>query len=112
ALDDTFVSDSFVCLEVLDELSGLEQQRRGAFRALDADFGFVGKALGLWAFHQRQALEDPDPETCPSREVLQKAADLLGAILLKLPPQRLLQRMQEFPASEPLQRIAWPSFAA
>jgi len=38
--------------------------------------------------------------------VLQKVADLLSVVLVKLPPQRLLERMQEFEASEPCQRIA------
>jgi len=106
ALDDTFVSDEFVCLEVLDELRGAEKKQRGAFRSLDADFGIAGKALGLWAFHQRKALEDPEPQKCTSREVLQKVAELLTAVLLKLPPQTLLQRMQEFQGAEVLMRVA------
>jgi len=106
AVDDTFVSDEFVCLEVLDELRGMEKKQRGTFRALDSDWGITGKALGLWAFHQRRVLEDPEPQKCSSREVLQKVSELLSAVLLKLPPQVLLQRMQEFQATEVLQRVA------
>lgn len=106
AMDDTFVSDEFVCLEVLDELRAAERKQRGAFRALDAEWAVVRKALGLWAFHQRRALEDSDPLKSRSREVLQKVAELLSAVLVKLTPQTLLERMQEFENSEALQRIA------
>lgn len=106
AMSDTFVSDGFICLEVLDELRGMEKKQRGAFRALDSEWGILGKALDLWNFHQRRALEDPDPQRSMSREVLQKVAELLNAVLLKLPPQLLLQRMQEFRDAEVVQRIA------
>ncbi|CAK0814147.1 unnamed protein product [Prorocentrum cordatum] len=41
-----------------------------------------------------------------AREVLQRVAELLGAIVLKLQPQVLLQRMQEFDSSEVMQRVA------
>lgn len=106
AVEDVFVSDEFVCLEVLDELQGMEKKKRGTFRTLDADFGIVGKVLGLWAFHQRKALEDPDPQTSTSREVLQKVSELLTAVLLKIPPHVFLQRMQDFQEVEVLQRHA------
>jgi len=106
AVHDTFASDEFVCLEVLEELRALERRQRGTFLALDSDHGLVGKVLGLWAFHQRRVLEDSEPEKSPSREVLRKVADLLSAVLLKLPPQVLLGRMQEFKDVEVLQRIA------
>eukprot|EP00929_Paragymnodinium_shiwhaense_P080075 TRINITY_DN41742_c0_g1_i1.p1 TRINITY_DN41742_c0_g1~~TRINITY_DN41742_c0_g1_i1.p1 ORF type:complete len:942 (+),score=299.47 TRINITY_DN41742_c0_g1_i1:239-2827(+) len=106
ALDDTFVNDEFVCLEVLEELRGSEKKHRGTYAALDAQYGLIGKALGLWAFHQRRALEDPDPATSSSREVLVKVADLLCSVVSKLTPQRVLARMQEFEDAEVLQRIA------
>lgn len=105
AVDDTFVSDEFVCLEVLDQLRGMEKRRRGTYRELDKDHGIVGKALGLWEFHQRAALEAPDPQASPSREVLRRAADLLTAVVLKLPPHVLLQRMKEFESAEVFQRL-------
>eukprot|EP00913_Durusdinium_trenchii_P005724 g5340.t1 len=44
ALSDAFVGDTFVCIEVLEELQSLEQQRRGTFRRLDADFDVISKA--------------------------------------------------------------------
>jgi len=106
AVDEVFASDEFVCLEILDELQGMEKKKRGTLRTLDSDFGFVGKALGLWAFHQRRALEDADPQKSTSREVLQKVSELLTAVLLKIPPHVFLQRMQEFQADEVLQRHA------
>lgn len=105
AMEDTFVDDAFICLEVLEELKGAEKKQRGTFLALDSDHGIIGKALGLWTHHQRRALEDPDPPKCTSREVLLKVSELLRAVLLKLPPQRLLQGMQEFEEAEFLQRI-------
>jgi len=106
ALADTFVSDEFVCREVLDELCSMESKQRGAFRLLDSDWGITTKAMGLWAFHQRRVLEDADPQKSASREVLPKVAHLLTAVFLKLPPQVLLQRMKEFQSTEVLQRIA------
>lgn len=106
AIEDTFVGDEFICLEVLEELRGMEQKQRGTFRSLDSDWGITGKALGLWNFHQRKALEDQDPQKSPSRDVLQKVSELLSAVLYKLPPQVLLLRMQEFESVEVLQRIA------
>jgi len=102
ALDDTFVSDEFVCLEVLEVLHFMEKKKRGVLRVLDSDWGFLGKALGLWTFHQRRALEDPNPT---SKEVLVKLAGLVTEVLMSLPPQKLPQRMSEFRA-EPFQRIA------
>eukprot|EP00927_Polykrikos_kofoidii_P042627 TRINITY_DN3665_c0_g1_i1.p1 TRINITY_DN3665_c0_g1~~TRINITY_DN3665_c0_g1_i1.p1 ORF type:complete len:938 (-),score=200.65 TRINITY_DN3665_c0_g1_i1:99-2912(-) len=106
ALDDTFVTEEFVCVEVLDELRGVEKKQRGNFLILDSEWGLSGKALGLWAWHQRKALEDADPLKSPSREVLQKVAELLRVVLPKLPARRLLDRMQEFKDAEALQRIA------
>lgn len=106
AVDETFVSDEFVCLQVLEELTGMEKKKRGTWRILDSDYGFIGKALALWAFHQRRALEDPDPQKSTSREVLQKVSELLTSVLLKIPPHVFLQRMQEFPEAEVLQRHA------
>lgn len=106
AVDDTFVSDEFVCLEVLDELREMEKKRHGSFRCLDSEWGIIGKVMGLWAFHQRKALEDANPQGSASREVLKKATGLLTALLLKLPPVTILLRMQEFQNSEPFQRIA------
>jgi len=106
ALDDTFVSDEFVCLEVLDELRSMEKKQRGTFRVLDSDWGITSKALRLWDFHQRKALEDPDPMKSSSRDVLQRVSDLLSGVLVKLSPQVLLQRMQEFQDWEVLQRLA------
>jgi len=109
AVEDTFVSDEFVCLEVLDQLRTMERRRRGTFRDLDKDHGIVGKALNLWGWHQRAVLEAQDPQTSPSREVLVKVAELLNAVILKLPPLVLLQRMKEFESSEVLQRLALSS---
>lgn len=106
ALGDSFVGDTFVCLEVLDELQSLEQQRRGTFRRLESEFDVVGKVLSLWAFHQRQTLEDPNPGQCSSLAVLRKVASLLQSLFLKLPPQRLLMRLEEYQESEALVRIA------
>jgi len=106
AVDDQFVSDEFICLEVLDHLKGMEKRHRGTFRALDSDWGICGKLLNLWAFHQRRALEDPDPSKSGAKLVLQKVAELLSAVMLKLPPHSLLQRMQEFQGAEVLHRIA------
>eukprot|EP00931_Biecheleriopsis_adriatica_P073309 TRINITY_DN4761_c0_g1_i1.p1 TRINITY_DN4761_c0_g1~~TRINITY_DN4761_c0_g1_i1.p1 ORF type:complete len:831 (+),score=212.00 TRINITY_DN4761_c0_g1_i1:86-2578(+) len=106
ALGDQFISDTFVCVEVLDELEALEKQRRGTFRSLDATHGIIGKAMALWTFHQRQALEDPEPEKCASRALLQKVATLLQGTFIKLPPPRLLERMEEFKTSDALIRIA------
>jgi len=105
AMDDTFVGDEFVCLEVLGELREMEKKQRGTFRALDEQWGIIGKALGLWTFHQRRVFEDPDPSRSASLVVLQKVAELLSAVLVKLPAQVLLKRMQEFQAAEPLQRV-------
>eukprot|EP00928_Gymnodinium_smaydae_P096890 TRINITY_DN8648_c0_g3_i1.p1 TRINITY_DN8648_c0_g3~~TRINITY_DN8648_c0_g3_i1.p1 ORF type:complete len:872 (+),score=201.47 TRINITY_DN8648_c0_g3_i1:96-2711(+) len=106
ALEDMFVSDAFICVEVLDALREVEKKQRGAFVKLDDEFGVVGKVLRLWSFHERSALEDAAPAKSPSREVLQKISSLLSALLLKLPPQRLVQRMQEFEETDILQRIA------
>eukprot|EP00930_Biecheleria_cincta_P013877 TRINITY_DN12164_c0_g2_i1.p1 TRINITY_DN12164_c0_g2~~TRINITY_DN12164_c0_g2_i1.p1 ORF type:complete len:846 (-),score=210.69 TRINITY_DN12164_c0_g2_i1:28-2565(-) len=106
ALGDTFVSEPTICLEVIDELLGQEAQKRGTFRALDEHFEILGKAMNLWAFHQRKALENPEPEKCSSRALLQKLAKLVQAILGKLPPQQLLKRMEEFEESEVFRRIA------
>lgn len=106
AVEDMFVSDAFVCLEVLTALRELERHRRGVFVALDEDFGIVGKALRLWAFHERAALEAADPPRSASRCVLGRLADLLSAVCLKLPPQRLLHRMEEFREVELFQRVA------
>lgn len=106
ALGDSFVGDTFVCLEVLDELQSLEQQRRGTFRRLESEFDVVGKVLSLWAFHQRQTLEDPNPGQCSSLAVLRKVSSLLQSLFLKLPPQRLLMRLEEYQESEALVRIA------
>lgn len=106
ALEDTFVSDEFICKQVLDELRGMEKKQRGAYRALDSEWGFTRKAVDLWTFHQRRALEDQDPQKSTSAGVLQKVAELLNAIILKLPPQVLLIRMQEFQDTEVVQRIA------
>mmetsp|Transcript_123612 Transcript_123612/g.357533 ORF Transcript_123612/g.357533 Transcript_123612/m.357533 type:complete len:857 (-) Transcript_123612:81-2651(-) len=105
AVDDIFVSDEFVCLEVLDQLRGMERRRRGTFRDLDKDHGIIGKALLLWNFHQRAALEAPDPATSLAREVLHKVAELLRAVILKLPSHVLLQRMKEFETAEVFQRL-------
>lgn len=106
ALGDTFVSEPTICLEVIEELLGQESQKRGTFRALDEQFDILSKAMNLWAFHQRRALEDPEPENCSSRALLQKLARLVQAILVKLPPQQLLKRMEEFEESEVFRRIA------
>ncbi|CAE7354767.1 HCc2 [Symbiodinium natans] len=92
--------------EVLDELQSLEQQRRGTFRRLESEFDVVGKVLSLWAFHQRQTLEDANPGQCGSLSVLRKVAALLQSLFLKLPPQRLLARLEEYQESEALTRIA------
>merc|ERR1712125_156380 len=81
-------------------------QKRGTFVTLDENFGLFAKCLRLWAFHERSALEDQDPERCSSREVLIRLADLLVVVCSKLPPARLLQRMQEFRESEIFQRVA------
>jgi hypothetical protein len=105
-VEDVFVSEEFICLLVLDELQAAEQRRRGTLRALDGSHGIVDKLLGLWAIHQQRALEDADPQKSPSREVLQRVAEVLGAIVLKLQPQVLLQRMQELESSEVMQRVA------
>jgi len=105
AMGDAFVSDEFVCLEVLSELRSMTKDQ--AFcRTLDKKWGVVEKALGLWAFHQRRLLEAADPQKCSSREVLQKVAELLSVIMGKLTASVLLQRMKDFPTSEPLQRLA------
>jgi hypothetical protein len=106
AMGDAFVNDEFVCLEVLSELKTMEKKRRGIFRELDEKWDVIGKGLVLWAFHQRRVLEASDPQKCSSKEVLQKVAELLSAILAKLPPATLLQRMKDFENSEPLQRLA------
>lgn len=106
ALSDAFVGDTFVCIEVLEELQSLEQQRRGTFRRLDADFDVISKVMSLWAFHQRQTLEDPEPSKSSSLAVLKKAAMLMQGVLVKLLPGRLLERMEEFQESEVLVRIA------
>lgn len=106
ALGDTFVSEPTICLEVIEELLGQESQKRGTFRALDEQFDILSKAMNLWAFHQRRALEDPEPEKCSSRVLLQKLAKLAQAILVKLPPQQLLKRMEEFEESEVFRRLA------
>lgn len=106
ALSDAFVGDSFVCIEVLDELQSLELQRRGTFRRLEADFDVISKVMSLWAFHQRQTLEDSEPAKSSSLPVLKKAASLLQGVLVKLLPGRLLLRLEEFQESEVLVRIA------
>ncbi|CAJ1421623.1 unnamed protein product [Effrenium voratum] len=62
--------------------------------------------MSLWAFHQRQTLEDPEPGKCSSLAVLKKAAFLLQGVMLRLPPQKLLARIEEFQESEVLVRIA------
>jgi hypothetical protein len=110
AIGDEFVTDEFVCLEVLGELSKWEMKQRRSFRTLDEKWGIVEKALDLWTAHQRILLEAPDPQKCRSREVLQKLAELLMKVLAKLPAQLLLQRWQkskdeELPASEVLKRL-------
>jgi len=84
----------------------MEKKQRGTFRALDEKWGVIEKAMGLWAFHQRRLLEAADPQQCSSREVLQKVAELLSAVLVKLTPTQLLQRMKDLPESEPIQRLA------
>ena len=106
ALSDAFVGDTFVCIEVLDELQSLEQQRRGTFRRLEAEFDVISKVMSLWAFHQRQTLEDPNPASCSSLAVLKKAANLLQGVFVKLLPGKLLERLEEFQESEVLVRIA------
>lgn len=106
ALSDAFVGDSFVCIEVLEELQSLELQRRGTFRRLEADFDIISKVMSLWAFHQRQTLEDSEPAKSSSLPVLKKAASLLQGVLVKLLPGRLLERLEEFQESEVLVRIA------
>lgn len=106
ALSDAFVGDSFVCIEVLDELQSLELQRRGTFRRLEADFDVISKVMSLWAFHQRQTLEDSEPAKSSSLPVLKKAASLLQGVLVKLLPGRLLERLEEFQESEVFVRIA------
>ena len=50
ALGDAFVGDAFVCLEVLEELQGMEQQRRGTFRRLEAELDVIGKAV--WSVYR------------------------------------------------------------
>jgi len=106
AMHDTFIGDEFVCLEVLEELRGMEKKRRGTFLILDAEHGLIEKALGSWAFHQRRALEDSNPEKSTAREVLRKLAEVVQAVLVKLHPTQLLKRMQDFPDAEMLQRVA------
>mmetsp|Transcript_13228 Transcript_13228/g.30204 ORF Transcript_13228/g.30204 Transcript_13228/m.30204 type:complete len:474 (+) Transcript_13228:3-1424(+) len=62
--------------------------------------------MSLWAFHQRQTLEDAEPGNCSSLAVLRKVASLLQSLFMKLPPQRLLLRLEEYQESEALVRIA------
>ena len=50
AIDDTFVLDELVCLEVLDELRDMEKKQHGSFRTLDAEHGVLRKTLGLWNY--------------------------------------------------------------
>lgn len=106
AIDDTFVLDELVCLEVLDELRDMEKKQHGSFRTLDAEHGVLRKTLGLWNYHQRKALEDIDGQGGDSKLVLKKAAELISAVLLKLMPKTILQRLEEFQNNEPFLRIA------
>lgn len=107
ALHDMFVSDEFVCQEVLEQLRSMGKRRGSSIiMALDADHSILSKLLGLWAFHQRSALEDSSPENSASLEVLKKVAELMGAVLTKIPPKMLLRRMQEYQNAEVLQRMA------
>eukprot|EP00405_Crypthecodinium_cohnii_P035148 CAMPEP_0206533754 /NCGR_PEP_ID=MMETSP0325_2-20121206/5146_1 /ASSEMBLY_ACC=CAM_ASM_000347 /TAXON_ID=2866 /ORGANISM="Crypthecodinium cohnii, Strain Seligo" /LENGTH=898 /DNA_ID=CAMNT_0054030443 /DNA_START=101 /DNA_END=2793 /DNA_ORIENTATION=- len=129
AVDDTFVNDDFVCLEVLDQIRSMEKRRRGTFRDLDRDHGIIGKVLQLWGWRQRLALEaeaelenagagvDPSAggatsssasaaASSSSKTVLHKVAELLSAVVLKLPPALLLQRMKDFESSEVFMRLA------
>lgn len=106
AVDDTFVDEFFICLEVLDQLRTMEKRRRGILRDLDKDHDIIAKSLALWAFHERATLEASDPKNSPSKEVLCKVASLITAVILKLTPQILLQRMREFEQNEVFQRLA------
>lgn len=107
AIDDTFIADGLVCVEVLDELLEMSKKNPGCLQLFDSAGSGIGKALRLWAFHQRLALEDSEPERCVSRSVLRRLSRLLSAVILQLPQQVLLQRMQENQTVETFQRLAW-----
>lgn len=106
AISDSFVTDAFVCLEVLRELKEIVKANPSIVQEIDEADGFTS-IMELWNFHQRQVLEDQGPsESNSSQKVLKELAYFCRMVLARLPHQQLLKRMQELQAFEPLQRLS------